>query len=177
MLWFLGLAIILILCGWLALSRAKSLQRQTGLPSGRLIYADTHGQAWQPVPKPLYSPTYNLVGKPDYIVETSKGLIPVEVKSGHAPPVPYLGHLLQLAAYCLLVEETSGRTPPHGLLKYADALYEVDFTKELRTELLNTLTGMRQARLAKNVERSHSQPGRCASCGFRGVCNEVITDH
>jgi CRISPR-associated exonuclease Cas4 len=89
--------------------------------------------------------------------------------------VPYLGHLLQLAAYCLLVEETSGQTPPHGLLKYADALYEVDFTQELRRELLETIAAMRQARLAKTVGRSHQQPGKCAACGFLHMCDEALS--
>jgi CRISPR-associated exonuclease Cas4 len=177
MLWLLGLALILMLCGWLALSRAKALQKKTGLPRGRLIYTDAQDRTWQPVPKPFYSAAYGLVGKPDYVVETPKGLIPVEIKSGHAPQIPYLGHLLQLAAYCLLIEESSGYTPAHGLLKYADALYEVDFTRELRAELLNTLAEMRQTRLAEHVGRSHNQAGRCAACGFRSVCGEALSSN
>lgn len=165
-------AAILILLGWLLLRRAKTLQHQTGLPTGRLVYADTHG--WRRTVEPLYSANYGLIGKPDYVVETAGGLIPVEVKSSAAPEIPYLGHILQLAAYCLLIEESTGQTPPHGLLKYADALYEVDFTRELREELLNTLADMRQDRLADNVSRSHSQPGKCAACGFKGVCDEAL---
>jgi CRISPR-associated exonuclease Cas4 len=116
------------------------------------------------------------VGKPDYLVKTGRGLIPVEVKSGPAPAVPYLGHLLQLAAYCLLVEETTGHAPPHGLLKYTDALYEVDFTPELRRELLVTLDEIRQARQAPTAHRSHQQPGKCAACGYRYTCDESITN-
>jgi CRISPR-associated exonuclease Cas4 len=60
------------------------------------------------------------------------------------------------------------------LLKYADALYEVDFTPELRQELLLTLAEMRQARLAENVSRNHQQPNKCAACGFRHTCNEAL---
>ena len=168
------MAVLLLLGGWFFTSRSSKLQYQTGLPAGRLVYADTHGQNWQSAPKPLYSARYGLVGKPDYVVETARGLIPVEVKSGKAPEVPYLGHLLQLAAYCLLIEETTGQTPPHGLLKYADALFEVDFTLELRAELLETLADMRQARLARNVPRNHNQPGKCAYCGFRQSCDEAL---
>ena len=174
MLWGFALAVILFLAGWLLVKRGTTLQRETGLPTGRLIYADTHSQDWHPADKPLYSATYHLVGKPDYIVDTAKGLIPVEVKSGPTPELPYLGHILQLAAYCLLIEETSGQTPPHGLLKYANALYEVDFTRELRHELLDTLDEMRQAQLLENVARNHNQPGKCAACGFLAVCDETL---
>lgn len=176
MLFLLVLALFLLLLGWLSWSRSTNLRLESGLPAGRLIYADTDDTAWRPPEKPLYSENHNLVGKPDYLVETPRGIIPVEVKSGRAPSVPYLGHLLQLAAYCLLVEETTGRTPPHGLLKYADALYEVDFTWELRRELLATLQEMRQARRANNVRRSHQQPAKCAACGFRFTCGEVLSE-
>jgi CRISPR-associated exonuclease Cas4 len=114
------------------------------------------------------------VGKPDYLVETGRGLIPVEVKSGSAPEVPYLGHILQVAAYCLLVEDSTGKVSPHGWLQYSDALFEVDFTRELRQELLNTLADMRQLRIRRNVARSHNQAGRCSACRLREQCNEAI---
>ncbi|MBN1994337.1 MAG: CRISPR-associated protein Cas4 [Anaerolineae bacterium] len=173
MFWLFVLALVLMVTGYLLLNRANALRRESGLPAGRLIYADTH-ENWRPNNNPLYSPTHHLTGKPDYLVETPQAIIPVEVKSGHAPNIPYLGHLLQLAAYCLLVEETTGRTPPHGLLKYADALYEVDFTQELRRELLDTMAAIRQARLAETVKRNHHQPNKCLACGFKDVCEEAL---
>ena len=174
MLWLLVLAASLLLTGWLVLKRSAAKHRESGLPRGRLIYADTHSSDWRATAKPLYSARHNLIGKPDFVVDTRPGLIPVEVKSGQAPQVPYLGHLLQLAAYCLLIEETTGQTPPHGLLKYADALYEVDFTKELRGELLDTMAGMRQARAGGSVARSHEQPAKCRACSFGKICDEAL---
>lgn len=172
MVWLFTLAVILLFLGWLALVRSRQLRQESGLPVGRLIYADS--AAWRPISQPLYAKSYQLTGKPDYLVETDEGIIPVEVKSTQAPKIPYLGHLLQLAAYCLLVEATTGRTPSHGLLKYADALYEVDFTPELRRELVETMAAMRQARGAETVRRSHQQPGRCAACGFAHTCDEAL---
>jgi CRISPR-associated exonuclease Cas4 len=174
MLWLFALGLLFLLLGWLIWRRSGTLRAKTGLPAGRIVYADVPQTDWHAPAQPLFSTTQNLVGKPDYLVRTRQGLIPVEVKSTTAPPVPYLGHVLQLAAYCLLVEETNGQTPPHGLLKYADALYEIDFTYELRQELLETMAQMRQARLAANVNRSHDQPQKCAHCGFRRVCEEAI---
>jgi CRISPR-associated exonuclease Cas4 len=174
MVWLFTLALILLLLGGVALVRSTRLRQKSGLPAGRLVYADSAD--WRPTSQALYSATYQLTGKPDYLVETGDAVIPVEVKSSRAPKIPYLGHLLQLAAYCLLVEETSGRTPPHGLLKYADALYEVDFSQELRRELLATMAGIRQARLSENVPRSHQQPGKCAACGFGDRCGEALLE-
>lgn len=174
MFWLFILALILLFLGGWALFHSTRLRQDSGLPVGRLVYADSAD--WQPTPRSFYSPTYQLVGKPDYLVETAAGIIPVEVKSSRAPTIPYMGHLLQLAAYCLLVEETTGRTPPNGLLKYADALYEVDFTQELRRELLATLADMRQSHLDESVNRSHQQPGKCAVCGFGYMCDEVLVE-
>jgi len=28
--------------------------------------------------------------------------------------------------------------------------------------------------LADDVARSHNQPGKCAACGFRNVCDEAL---
>lgn len=172
MIWLFVLALLFLFVGWLTLARSRQLRQESGLPAGRLVYADSAD--WHPTPQPFYAKNYQLTGKPDYLVETEEGIIPVEVKSTPAPQIPYLGHLLQLAAYCLLVEAATGRTPPHGLLKYADALYEVDFTPELRRELLEAMAAMRQARLAETVGRSHQQPGRCAACGFAYTCGEAL---
>lgn len=174
MIWLGGVTVLLLVLGLVAWRRAGQLRAQTGLPQGRLIYTDARISGWQPAPKPLYSAAHRLVGKPDYLVETKNGVIPVEVKSSPAPATPYLGHILQVAAYCLLVEETRGQTPPHGWLKYADALYEIDFTQELRQELLATMAAMRAARADEDVPRSHQQPGKCASCAFNAVCDEAL---
>jgi CRISPR-associated exonuclease Cas4 len=172
MFWLFSVALTFLFFGWLALARSRRLRQESGLPAGRLVYADSAD--WRTNSQPLYAKSYQLSGKPDYLVETAVGVIPVEVKSTPAPKIPYLGHLLQLAAYCLLVEETTGRTPPHGLLKYTNALYEVDFTPELRQELLETMAAMRQARQAETVGRSHQQPSKCTACGLAYACDETL---
>lgn len=40
--------------------------------------------------------------------------------------------VLQLAAYCLLVEETQGQRPAHGLTRYQNQTFAVDYTSHLR---------------------------------------------
>ena len=93
---------VLAFLAWLL---ARHLQRASGLPRGRVVYADPG--LWGKPEKPLFDAALGLTGKPDYLIRSGKSLIPVEVKSGWAPTAPYDSHVLQLAAYCLLVESTT----------------------------------------------------------------------
>ena len=60
---------------WLFSCRTRAA---TGLPAGQVVYVDTRG--WQKSDRPLFSNTYRLTGKPDYLVKDGRNLIPVEVK-------------------------------------------------------------------------------------------------
>jgi CRISPR-associated exonuclease Cas4 len=116
-----------------------------------------------------------LAGKPDYVVRDGRAIIPVEVKSSRAPAEgPRQGHLLQLAAYCLLVEETEGVRPAYGILSYADQAFRVDNTHELRRALLATLETMRRDLARDRSRRSHADPARCRRCGVRAECDERL---
>lgn len=172
--WLLAAALVCLLAGWWLLRRGRLSRQKTGVPAGRLVYADTYPTDWHPPPRPLFSAAHNLVGRPDYLVRTPRGMVPVEVKSGETPDAPYWGHVLQLAAYCLLVEAATGQTPRYGLLKYSTALYEIEFSSELRQELLDTLAQIRRDRMSPQVHRDHNRPGKCAACGFRPVCGESL---
>ncbi|PWH11696.1 MAG: CRISPR-associated protein Cas4 [Anaerolineae bacterium] len=147
-------------------------RRAAGLPGGRIIYTDTQG--WGKVEKPLYDPVLGLTGKPDYLVEKNGHLIPVEVKSGHAPEAPYDSHIYQLAAYCLLVERTMGRRPPYGIIHYPNRNFAVDYTHELEDALLALLAEIRRDERRDEVARSHTSAARCARCGFRAVCDQRL---
>lgn len=170
--WLLLVALVLGGLGFWLLARAGAALRQTGLPLGRVTYVDTG--AWDRCERPLFSRQHRLTGRPDYLVQSKQGVIPVEVKSGAAPEQPYQAHLLQLAAYCLLVEEQEGRAPPHGILKYDDRAFEVDYSPALRAELLDILTDIRQDLHARDVHRSHDEPGRCRGCGYRDRCEQRL---
>lgn len=111
--WFVAIvSIILLAVGLILLRSSQRDQARTGLPSGTVVYADTG--TWERVAEPLRSRRHGIVGKPDYLVEIDeqgrKLTIPVEVKSRRKPATPYEGHILQLGAYCLLVEEYARTT-------------------------------------------------------------------
>ena len=152
---------------------ARRRRAQTGLPYGaHIVYADTG--AWKKVERPLFSRRYGLTGKPDYIVAERGATIPVEVKPNRVAPAPRESDTLQLAAYALLVEENFGATPVYGLLKYRDAVFQVELTDELRARLLDTLAAMRCDLAARDVARSHAEPRRCRACGYRAECGQSL---
>ncbi len=171
----LPLVIVLILLGTaviLAL-RSHNLQQQTGLPAGDVIYTDTG--AWFPNAEPLYAPHFALSGKPDYLVQQADGsVVPVELKSGLAPPEPWEGHILQLAAYCLLVDEAYGQRPSFGILQYKDKAFAIDYTLELEEDLLDLLTEMRDSQFEGELDRDHNNWHRCDRCGVKNACYQRL---
>jgi CRISPR-associated exonuclease Cas4 len=168
---FFLVALIAAVLAWLV---GRRLLARTGLPVRNILYADV-GSTF-PQTEPLTSQRYGLSGKPDYLVRLTEGLAPIEVKSCHAPASgrPYKGHLFQLAAYCLLVEDVFAAHVPHGLVNYEDRSIQVDFTPSLRASVLALLDEMRAARRGEELHIDHNRPGKCRSCGFRSVCGESL---
>jgi CRISPR-associated exonuclease Cas4 len=82
--------------------------------------------------------------------------------------------VLQLAAYCLLVEERLGRRVSHGIIQYSDRQFAVDYTPALKAELLGALDDMHAAMRDGDAHRDHSDPRRCAACGLRDACGERL---
>ena len=174
MAWFeLTISLVLIVLAMGALLLSRRWQQQSGLPDGAVIYTDSG--IWHANTEPLLAPDLRLAGKPDYLVEQEDGLIiPVEVKSGAAPREPWPGHVLQLMAYCLLVEIAYGVRPTHGIVQYADRAFAIDYTATLEQDLLDALLAIRHDRTAQNVERDHNDPRRCRACGFRSDCGQAL---
>jgi CRISPR-associated exonuclease Cas4 len=161
----------LVVAGGVFLWIAARARRRAPLLPGRIVYADTGD--WRPPDKPLTSQRYCLTGKPDYLVETASGVIPVEIKSGRTPTQPYDSHCLQLAAYCLLVEETTGWRPPYGLICYPAATFRLEYTPAVRDRLIGTLAAMQADLNASAAPYGTTDPRRCAHCGYREACEEV----
>lgn len=164
--------LLLVLLGATLYLWGRRQQQATGLPPGRVAYSDTGAE--QAVTQPLISRRYGLVGKPDYLIETThagrRTLIPVEVKSRRRPAAPLEHHVLQLAAYCLILEDLHGTPPPHGVLRYADGAFTVPFTPELRRAVIDAAAHIRTSRTAGDQPRSHQDRARCQHCGYQDAC-------
>lgn len=172
-LWHWILLLLILAALFYFWSRAKS--RQSGLPLGRVVYTDT--DLWQELPSPLYDPQLHLTGKPDYVVHIKDGaLVPVEVKSTPAPQQPYDSHIMQLGAYCWLLKQTEGTRPPFGLLRYRDKTFQIDYTDQLESQLVNLVRTIRQAEAKLDGPNpSHHDPTRCRKCGYRHICDRAVS--
>ena len=168
------LAVILAIIGIILLWVSSKQKREVGLPAGKIIFAD-HNQ-WTKVENALYDPTFNLTGKPDYIIDTDRGLIPVEVKSGKISSGPYDSHIYQLAAYCLLIEQTFGTRPEYGILHYSNQDIQIDYTKDLQDKTIEILREIRSITRKKSINRSHHSAARCQKCGYNSICEEALTN-
>ena len=151
---------------------SRLLAKRTGIPGGRIIYSDPG--MWKKARKPLYDARIGLTGRPDYLIKKGDQIIPAEVKSSWAPRSPYDSHILQLAAFCVLVTSTYGPRPPYGLLRYKNRTFKVKFTFDLEERLLEIIDIIRMQKNKGDTHRSHNQPNRCARCGYRNSCDQRL---
>lgn len=159
------LPVVLLLLGLLLLLAARWLQQRSRLPPGRLLASDAGTQPGLL----LTSSDHGLAGRPDYLIHQGRHVVPVELKPGQARVYP--SAVMQLMAYCLLVEEHYGR-PPHGLLVLRDRATPVAYSDARRAALLATLAAMRAA--PAMPDRNHTQPARCRACAFAPVCSQAL---
>ena len=121
-------------------------------------------------PATLYADRWGLSGRPDIVRTLPDGRsVPVEIKSrakpGGGPP---RSHRVQVAAYCLLLEETTGVAPPFGVLRYADGReWRLPWDAAARGEVLELLGAVRQ----RYDGRATPSPARCARCPWRLGCD------
>ncbi|MGI0133258.1 MAG: CRISPR-associated protein Cas4 [Thermoplasmata archaeon] len=138
-----------------------------------LAHARRHGRLEsvdvQPGPV-LRSARYRLVGRPDELRRRPDGRpVPVELKSRRAPaggPPP--SHVVQVWAYCLLLEDVTGIAPPYGVVRYGDGTeFRIEWTAEARRELLR----WREAVDRPYDGRATPSPARCRRCPWAVACD------
>jgi len=148
-------------------SRRARLLRQKRSIKGEIKYVDK-GQ-----PRLLRSELHGLQGRPDFILEVEGEAVPVELKTGRTPKGPLFSHILQVAAYCLLLED-EGEKVSHGILRYEETEHEVEFNGDMRQMVLGKLEEMRSLMQSGRVHRNHNRPGKCRSCSRRERCPERL---
>ena len=164
---------VVFLFALLVWANARRRLLKCGFLEGRIVYQDTDRRC--SVERPLLSHRYGLSGKPDYLVDRSNELIPVEVKSRACPPSgPLASDTAQLAAYCVLVEDSCGVTPSHGIIQYSDRTSPIRYTIRDRERIVKILDEMRAAKKSLTIHRDHSHAARCRACGYRAVCDQAL---
>lgn len=159
-----GLGLLLFVISWWE-------GRRLGLPSGQILAID--GEALERPEGPLVDQPGGLAGTPDYLVWRGGMVVPVEVKTGVTPAEPYESHVLQLAAYCALVEAAYSVRPRYGVLWYPECSFAVEYTPRLERRLRAMVEAIQRVR-EEVPRRSHQEAQRCRGCSYQQVCDDRL---
>ncbi|TLZ59866.1 MAG: Dna2/Cas4 domain-containing protein [Methanobacteriota archaeon] len=154
-----------------SLEVAAATREKHRISVGKVGYVDSEAEK----PKLFISKRLGLTGRPDAVLLAGDIHVPVEVKTGRTPRGPLFSHILQLAAYCVLMEEEFGKPPPYGIIRYEGASHEIEYNDDLRNLVLGKLQEMRTATArGGGVHRNHNRPGKCIGCSRRDGCPERL---
>lgn len=165
-----ALAMVILLLNERRVQRSRLIaerHRTLGLPDGDLVYEDADGQG-----APLSSSAYPLVGKPDYVVKLPDGRpVPIELKLNvHDATAPHSNHMIQLAAYCLILEDYFVQAPTHGILRYADREFTVEYTTALKKKVIRLLIEMARCSEQQPPPLARQRVSKCRACTFQPIC-------
>lgn len=120
----------------------------------------------------LRSARYRLAGRPDAVRRRRDGsLAPIELKHRPAPRgAPYPSHVVQLEAYCLLLEEETARAPPFGILRYTDRDVRLPWDAMARRHVVELLAELRRP----YDGRADPGPAKCGGCTWSGSCDASL---
>ncbi len=121
----------------------------------------------------LESDRYGIRGRPDYILEKDGEYIPVEKKTGRTPKGPLFSHIIQLIAYCMLVEVTFGKVN-YGILEYDEKKYFIDYDVNLKDAVIKLRKKLLEDLEKGGAHRNHEREGKCTNCSRRDVCPERL---
>src|SRR2546429_9657603 len=171
----LGLLLAALALGMLLLNERRyrterlirERHRMLGLLEGELVYEDANDQG-----EPLSSSGHPLIGKPDYIVKLPDGRpVPIELKPGvHDATVPFSNHTVQVGAYCLILEDYFEQAPTHGILRYADREFTIDYTPALRKKVIKLLSEMERCSEQQPPALARQRAAKCRACAFQPTC-------
>lgn len=142
-------------------------QRALGLPQGELVYEDADGQG-----ELLSSRAHPLVGKPDYVVRLPDGRpVPVELKLNVVEATaPFPNHVMQLAAYCLILEDYFEQPPTYGVVRYADCEFTIEYTPALKRKVIRLLAAMQKCSEQEPPPLANQKAAKCRACTFKEIC-------
>ncbi len=145
----------------------EEYQRMLDLPEGELVYEDMDGQG-----EALISEQVPLLGKPTYVIKLEDGrLAPIEVKKTEQNELKPAGHhVLQIAAYCLILEDYAELPPLYGILRYSDREFTVEYTPALRKKVIRLLEEMALCNERQPPPLQKQKATKCRACIFKPVC-------
>jgi len=144
----------------------KSTKVPTPVYKSKAIYSD-HKE--KPI-EALFSSKFGLVGKPDFILHTKDGLLPLEIKHSKRPNQPYFSHVMQLISYCLLIEEVKDTKPKYGFIQYKGGKpFAIPYTKNMKSFLIKTMKEMR-GYIDLGESPKPIKKYKCEKCSYKEDC-------
>ena len=123
----------------------------------------------------LIDPVTGLRGRPDQIVIVDGEFIPVEQKTGKIPKRPHASHRMQILAYLHLVEVSTKKSSPYGVLRYGkENLHQIDWTPDAKQELFSAISEIQRLMVEGGAKRNHERPGKCENCSRRYACADSL---
>lgn len=123
----------------------------------------------------LLSSTLGLRGKPDMVIwlDAAREAIPVDYKLSETAGEHFK---LQLAAYGVMLEESTGYTVKRGFLYSIPKrrAEEIRIDRRLRDKLMATLTEMHRVLRYEAMPAPTPNRNKCLACEFRRFCNDVL---
>jgi len=121
---------------------------------------------------PVRSISLGFVGRIDAIYTRENEQVPIEYKScGYDPSLDLLPWKLQLAAYCISLEEQTGAKVPYGelFLTHTYSRIPVVIDQDLRSKLENTIARI-DSFLNKGEWAESGRSQMCEGCSYSDVC-------
>ncbi|MGB0476233.1 MAG: CRISPR-associated protein Cas4, partial [Candidatus Poseidoniaceae archaeon] len=152
-------------------SQMIASREKAGLEEGtELVYSDDDKSS-----DLLLDEVSGLRGRPDQIVIIDGEFIPVEQKTGKIPKKPHQSHRLQLLAYISLVETSTGKIPPYGVLRYGDDdIHQVYWDEHAKQHLHDNIIQIQRLMVEGGAKRNHEREGKCRNCSRRYACSESL---
>ena len=123
----------------------------------------------------LKDPITGLRGRPDQIVIVDGEFIPVEQKTGRVPKFPHRSHKIQVLAYLHLVEISTKRATPYGVLRYGNEdLHQIPWDDANKSMLFDAIAEVQRLMVHNDPKRNHERPGKCRNCSRNYACTEAL---
>jgi CRISPR-associated exonuclease Cas4 len=122
----------------------------------------------------LHSERLGLSGKMDLLIVSKQEYFPVDFK--YTRGRPHRNHISQLAGYAVLAEEqyqTLIETAFIYLVPIGE-LVAIKITKELKDEVSDRLSSMREMIFDEILPPPTQVRARCAECEFRNYCGDIF---
>ena len=147
-------------------AESKASRSALKLPEGKIVYQDVDGLG-----TPLFAKKYPLSGKPDYVILSPEGApIPVELKLSSDAQEPQRSHIMQLAAYFVILEDLYDQPAKYGLLRYAGHEFTIQNTESLKRKVLRRLTEMEHCDEGRPPALTRQLASKCRICPFQPIC-------